>query len=479
MAFSSKQEDPGDDVLHQLLRAEADGDADDAGAGQQRADVDADLAERRQADDRQDGGEQRRAEDRRQRAQPGRARVARLARQTIETALQRVVDPFPHRCGDRHGDADGEQRRRQAAADRIAAKQPQGVETPGLEQSRQRRAADDGANDCAQRRSIAPRPPLQRDALGRQGAGSRQRAIEQAERGDLRQTADDQHRRGDDDQLQRTGEAVVQAQRPDQPRRDDDEDGEIVPDVGEPVAQRGEPAAGAFPDAQPLGDRGAPLHDDRHGAQRDRQGVDLDQAVAQPRVGAEQLRGFRQGAAEHGEEGEAPRPGHDVRRGRIVDVHQAQTAFARRDDRSSRPNDRAVQRVSLDQFESDQPRRLAVDQRRGDDQRADGGECGERRERQSEPRRGDRDSPRQAPIVAPTSGQRVLVGAAAFQCGARASQQPGEQPLGGERAGEGGGDASGRIERRGAGLVVGGEADQAAPQRRRIRQDAGGGENLL
>ena len=40
-----QQEDAGDQVLHQFLRTEADGHADDAGAGQQRRDVDADLAE--------------------------------------------------------------------------------------------------------------------------------------------------------------------------------------------------------------------------------------------------------------------------------------------------------------------------------------------------------------------------------------------------------------------------------------------------
>src|ERR1700722_1357301 len=49
-----QQKQPGNEVLHQFLRAEADGDADDSGAGQQRRNVDADFAQRRQADHRDD-----------------------------------------------------------------------------------------------------------------------------------------------------------------------------------------------------------------------------------------------------------------------------------------------------------------------------------------------------------------------------------------------------------------------------------------
>ena len=42
------QEDPRDDVLDQRLRAEADRQADDAGAGQHRRDVDVELAQHHQ-----------------------------------------------------------------------------------------------------------------------------------------------------------------------------------------------------------------------------------------------------------------------------------------------------------------------------------------------------------------------------------------------------------------------------------------------
>ncbi len=56
-----QQKQSGDQVLNQLLRAKADGDADDAGAGKQRGDIDADFAQRREADHGDDQAQERRA----------------------------------------------------------------------------------------------------------------------------------------------------------------------------------------------------------------------------------------------------------------------------------------------------------------------------------------------------------------------------------------------------------------------------------
>ena len=42
------EEEPGDEVAHEALRAEGDGEADDAGAGEQRPDVEAELTEHEQ-----------------------------------------------------------------------------------------------------------------------------------------------------------------------------------------------------------------------------------------------------------------------------------------------------------------------------------------------------------------------------------------------------------------------------------------------
>ena len=47
-----QHEEPGDEVLDQVLRAEADRQSGDAGAGQQRAEVDAELAEHEHERDR-------------------------------------------------------------------------------------------------------------------------------------------------------------------------------------------------------------------------------------------------------------------------------------------------------------------------------------------------------------------------------------------------------------------------------------------
>ena len=53
------QEEAGDDVAHERLRAEADGKPDDAGAGERRRDVHAQLAERREPRDDDDDDGQR------------------------------------------------------------------------------------------------------------------------------------------------------------------------------------------------------------------------------------------------------------------------------------------------------------------------------------------------------------------------------------------------------------------------------------
>src|SRR3546814_13188007 len=55
---------PRDDVLHEGLRAKADREADDTGAGQEGTDVDPQGGERRQGGDGDDGNKEKRAEDR-------------------------------------------------------------------------------------------------------------------------------------------------------------------------------------------------------------------------------------------------------------------------------------------------------------------------------------------------------------------------------------------------------------------------------
>ena len=96
-AVFQQQEQSGDQVLHQLLRAEADGDADDAGAGQQRRDVDADLAQRRQADHGDDQAQQRGAQHRLEGAQPRGTGEMAVARQRVDLAVHQRVAGLPDR----------------------------------------------------------------------------------------------------------------------------------------------------------------------------------------------------------------------------------------------------------------------------------------------------------------------------------------------------------------------------------------------
>ena len=65
-----QQEDAGDDVAHQRLGPEADGDTDDTGTGKQRGDVHAQLRERNHRHHDQEKDEQRLAQQRKERANP-------------------------------------------------------------------------------------------------------------------------------------------------------------------------------------------------------------------------------------------------------------------------------------------------------------------------------------------------------------------------------------------------------------------------
>ena len=102
-------EDAREDVLDQGLRAEADGDAEDAGAGDQRHDLHAETRQDGQHRDHRDEHGERVAEDRQQRAQPpvagefvGAAAVAGELQPVFDVGLGQL----PHEIGDeQHDDA--------------------------------------------------------------------------------------------------------------------------------------------------------------------------------------------------------------------------------------------------------------------------------------------------------------------------------------------------------------------------------------
>src|SRR3546814_19256269 len=76
-------EEPRDDVLHQGLSAEADGEADDNGSRQQGADINPEGRESHEDGDRDDGDEEEGANDRTNRRN-ARARLAHRIHDEIE-----------------------------------------------------------------------------------------------------------------------------------------------------------------------------------------------------------------------------------------------------------------------------------------------------------------------------------------------------------------------------------------------------------
>ena len=98
-----QEEDAGDEVLHELLGAETDRDADDARAGQQRRNVDADCAEHSEPRNGEDRHGQDRAQHRQKRPEPGGAGVGAFPG---ELAFDRAVGRFPNDNCDCDGEDD-------------------------------------------------------------------------------------------------------------------------------------------------------------------------------------------------------------------------------------------------------------------------------------------------------------------------------------------------------------------------------------
>src|SRR5262249_19843912 len=105
-----QDEEPGDDVLDERLAAEADGEADDAGAGKQRRDGDPELGEddhRHQHDqDDEDAG----AEERQQGPRAGAAGNRHAARiDAGKVALDRRAEDLPDDEGGEHDAANADE----------------------------------------------------------------------------------------------------------------------------------------------------------------------------------------------------------------------------------------------------------------------------------------------------------------------------------------------------------------------------------
>ena len=118
-----QQENAGDEILHQFLRAETERDAEDARARQQRPDVHAEFAQTGEHDHQRDHAEERAAQHRQQGAQARGAHQIAAGGPAVQPPFDRHVDAFPHEQRDDGRHADRHDRRREPVPDRAGAEQ--------------------------------------------------------------------------------------------------------------------------------------------------------------------------------------------------------------------------------------------------------------------------------------------------------------------------------------------------------------------
>ena len=139
-------EHAADDVPDQSLGTEADGHAHHAGAGDQRADVDAEGGERHHHHHHQQHDEEQVAEDRQQGlhprlAAPFLALLIARRRGLDDLAVDRRLGELPAEIGHQHDDHGAEQAAQQPCHDRVAGGQRHQVDVPDMGQ--EQRAPDD------------------------------------------------------------------------------------------------------------------------------------------------------------------------------------------------------------------------------------------------------------------------------------------------------------------------------------------------
>ncbi len=319
-----QQKQAGDEVLHQLLRAEADGNADDAGAGQQGCDVDADFAQRGQTDHGHDQAQQRRPQHRLKGAQPRRARVMAVARQRIHLAVHQRVGDFPDRRRRKCGDADRHHRRQQPAADLAAIEPDDGVDTPNLQQGHEADEGNDGSDDPAQQRQIAVGAALQSGEALQDLRADAEAAIDQAQHHDAGQPGNQYDRDGADEILQQQRVAVVDIERPHRPQREVECDRQIMPQPGETIARTGSGTLAAGRRTNGMSNGPAALQDDDDDKEMHDQHHQAQQRRVAGAMQAEQQRHVRKSDARHGDGDDAPRPDLDIDRGLGADTEQTE-----------------------------------------------------------------------------------------------------------------------------------------------------------
>src|SRR4051812_35642846 len=362
-----QQEQPGDEVLHQLLRAEADGDADDAGARQQRRDVDADLAERREADDGGDHAQQGRAQHRLKGPQPRGAGIVPIARQRIDLAVQQRVAGFPDRRRDEYGKSDRHHRRDQPAADLAAIEPDDGVDAPDFEHGHQADEGDHAGYDLAQQRQVAVGADLEARKALEDLRLDAEAAVDQAQRQHDGNTRDQRHRDGADEILQQQRIAVANVQRPHGPPRQVGRDGKIVPPARDAVAQPRRDPLPVGRRADGFGDLAAALQDDDDDEEMHDQHHHAQERGIAAAMQAEQQRHIGKGDAGDADTDDTARPDLDIGGGFGLDRKQAERSRQHTDHTEEPPRER----IGVDDGEDHEtdgggPADLGAEQRRGD-----------------------------------------------------------------------------------------------------------------
>ncbi len=232
-----QDEGAGDHILHQALRAKAERQADHAGAGEQRRDVDPQFGkddERRQDADRD---EEHVAHERQQGAD------SRGADQGVPVAVgarqiggDGAVPDLPGQQGEERDEDDGGQMTEYGSADG-AAQNGADIDPPGRQHGEQRAEAKGIEKRQAQRREIEVGAPRDRRKARENPRVHCKKPVEAARDPAFREQEQEDHRRRQDRRAQKIGEAARNAQGPDDIERDQIGRGDDMPNLAQSRAE--------------------------------------------------------------------------------------------------------------------------------------------------------------------------------------------------------------------------------------------------
>ena len=200
-------------------------------------------------------------------------------------------------------------------------------------------------------------------------------AFQAAEQDDL----DDARHCGDQHQAEGVAQhqavAVAHLDGPGEPKCRQYQQGDPVPDAGQPVAQGGDRAGGALRGADQAADRAAALDDYDAEEDVDDQPDRLQQRIVRGVGEAEQQADLGDGVADHADDDDAAGPTHGVGGGQVGDVQQAEAVVGGGEHHARDAEQCLAQRDGVDDREQDQPRQRVAAEGGCGDQVADGEEA--------------------------------------------------------------------------------------------------------